>query len=151
MEKKMEIPLNAQVECTDGICGRSVFVLINPVIDQVTHLVVKEDSASNTEYIVPVEFVTETMFDTIRLRCSKAEMEKMEPFIKTGFIQEEVPDYSQYPNGFYGMGTYYYRPYVIPEKKVEVVVKEQHQGNWRCGVAHVLRQRMAMLGKSMNS
>jgi hypothetical protein len=29
----MEIPLNAQVECTDGICGRSMYVLINPVID----------------------------------------------------------------------------------------------------------------------
>ena len=39
----MEIPLNAQVECTDGICGRSVYVLINPVIDNVTHVVVKGD------------------------------------------------------------------------------------------------------------
>ena len=38
----MEIPLQAQVECTDGLCGRSVYVLINPVTDQVTHLVVKE-------------------------------------------------------------------------------------------------------------
>ena len=51
----MEIPLNAQVECTDGVCGHSEYVLINPVIDQVTHLVVKEDAVPNTEYIVPVE------------------------------------------------------------------------------------------------
>jgi len=57
----MEIPLNAQVECTDGVCGRSVYVLINPVIDQVTHLGVKEDSSPNTEYIVPVDFVAETI------------------------------------------------------------------------------------------
>ena len=88
----MEIPLNAQVECTDGVCGRSVYVLINPVIDQVTHLVVKEDSSPNTEYIVPVDFVSETIVDTIRLRCSKAELEKMDPFIKTTFIEEKVPD-----------------------------------------------------------
>jgi|SRR3989304_214919 len=37
----MEIPLNAQVECTDGVCGRSVYVLIDPVIDQVTDLAVR--------------------------------------------------------------------------------------------------------------
>jgi hypothetical protein len=30
----MEIPLNAQVECTEGDCVGSVHVLINPVIDQ---------------------------------------------------------------------------------------------------------------------
>ncbi len=89
----MEIPLNAQVECTDGICGHSVYVLINPVIDKVTHLVVKEDSSPNTEYIVPVDFVSETIDDTIRLRCSKAELEKMDPFVKTKFIEEKVPDY----------------------------------------------------------
>ena len=48
----MEIPLQAQVECTDGVCGRSAFVLIDPVADQVTHVVVKEDSSPNKEYIV---------------------------------------------------------------------------------------------------
>ena len=42
----MEIPLNAQVECTDGVCGRSAFVLIDPVVDQVANLVVKEDFVS---------------------------------------------------------------------------------------------------------
>ncbi len=61
----MEIPLKAQVECTDGDCGRSVCVLINPVIDQVTHLVVKEDSSPNTEYIVPVDSVAATFADAI--------------------------------------------------------------------------------------
>jgi len=55
--RSMEIPLNAQVECTDGIDGRSEYVLIDPISDQVTHLVVREDSSPNTEYIVPVDFV----------------------------------------------------------------------------------------------
>jgi hypothetical protein len=54
LEIGMEIPLNAQGECSDGVFGRSAFVLINPGIDQVTHLVVKEDSSPNTEYIVPI-------------------------------------------------------------------------------------------------
>ena len=69
----MEIPLNTKVVCTDGVGGRSEFVLINPVVNQVTYLVVEEDTSPNTEYKVPVDFVTETIADTIRLRCSKAQ------------------------------------------------------------------------------
>ncbi|MBE3144874.1 MAG: PRC-barrel domain-containing protein [Planctomycetes bacterium] len=120
----MEIPLNAQVECTDGVCGRSVYVLINPVIDQVTHLVVKEDSSPNTEYIVPVDFVAETIADTIRLRCSRAEHEKMDPFIKTTFIEKKVPDMSfGYGDGMYVMGSNYYMPYVTPGITVQLPVE----------------------------
>lgn len=112
----MQIPLNAQVECTDGVCGRSAFVLVDPVVDQVANLVVKEDSSPNTEYIVPVKFVTETIADTIRLSCSKAEMEKMDPFIQTQFIQEKVPErYSRYSGGMSGFGSMYYMPYATPE------------------------------------
>jgi hypothetical protein len=124
--RKVEIPLNAQVECTDGVCGRSEYVLINPVIDQVTHLVVKEDRAPNTEYIVPVGFVTETINDTIRLRCSKAELEKMDRFVKTEYVEEKFPDKNfTFVGGMYGMGNYYYLPYVAHE--ISVQVPSEHQ------------------------
>jgi sporulation protein YlmC with PRC-barrel domain len=123
----MEIPLNAQVDCTDGVYGRSVYVLINPVINQVTHLVVKEDSSPNTEYIVPVDVVSETIANTIRLRCSKAELEKMDPFIKTTFIEEKVPDnYLSYGSRYgYGMGAYYYWPYSGFKRTVNVPVEHR--------------------------
>jgi hypothetical protein len=122
----MEIPVNAQVESTDGVCGRSVFVVINPVIDQVTHLVVKEGSSPDTEYIVPVDCVTETKSDTIRLSCSKAELEKMDPFITTTFIEEKVPDRnSAYGGEMYGMGSNYYLPYVTLEKTIFVPEENQ--------------------------
>jgi sporulation protein YlmC with PRC-barrel domain len=121
----MEIPLNAQVECTDGVCGRSVYVLINPVIDQVTHLVVREGS-SNTEYIVPVDVVSETIVDTIQLHCSKAELEKMDPFIKTEFVEVKVPEsHISYGGEMYTAGSYYYMPYVIPGMTVQVPVEHQ--------------------------
>ena len=123
----MDIALKAQVECSDGVCGRSVYVLINPIINQVTHLVVKEDSSPNTEYIVPVDVVSETIADTIRLRCSKAELEKMDPFIKTTFIEEKVPDnYLSYGSRYgYGMGAYYYWPYSGFKRTVNVPVEHQ--------------------------
>ena len=117
----MEIPLNAQVECTDGVCGQSMYVVINPIADKVTHVVVKVDSSPNPEYIVPVDFVTDTTGNMIRLRCSKAELEKMDPFIQTTFISERVPE-SNYSSGggAYGIGSSYYIPYVTPEKTIFV-------------------------------
>ena len=122
----MQIPLNAQVECTDGIYGRSEYVLIDPVIDHVTNLVVKENASPNTAYIVPVDFVTETIADTIRLRCSKAELEKMDPFIETNFIKERVPErFSRYGYGGSGMGSIYYMPYTTPD--ITVYEKEEIQ------------------------
>ena len=121
----MEIPLNAQVECTDGVFGRSEYVLINPVIDQVTHLVVKDDSSPNTEYIVPVDSISKTLADTIQLRCSKADLKKMKPFMKKEFIEENAPRDNLGGYGMYGMGTLYYYPYIVLDTKVIESVNTQ--------------------------
>jgi hypothetical protein len=141
MEVKMEIPLQAQVECTDGVCGRSVYVLINPVIDQVTHLVVRKDSSPNTEYIVPVDVVSETIAGTIQLRCSKAELEKMDPFVQTEFVREKMSDlYTGYGSGYGdGMGDNYFWPYANSESTVYVsteLMQISRRGNWLCAVVH---------------
>jgi hypothetical protein len=125
MEGLMEIPLNAQVECSDGICGRSAYVLINPVTEEVTHVVVKEDASPNTEYLVPVDIVGETIAETIQLHCTKAELEKMNPFIKATVIERKVADSSfaygapdrgyAYGNPVEGNGPFYYLPFVVPQ------------------------------------
>jgi sporulation protein YlmC with PRC-barrel domain len=120
----MEIPLQAQVECTDGICGRSVYVLIDPLFDQVAHLVVQEDLSPNTEYIVPVGFISATIADTIRLNCSKAELEQMKPFVKTEFVESKMPVQNVgFAGGMYGIGSYYYMPYDVPEITMQVPVE----------------------------
>jgi sporulation protein YlmC with PRC-barrel domain len=121
----MEIPVQAQVECTDGHAGQSVYVLINPVTDQVTHLVVKE-AVSDKEYLVPVDFVSETIAGTIRLRYNKARLKKCSQFIKTTFIEEKVP-YTSLGGGnpMYGGGAYFYLPYVDSEMDVQVPVKHK--------------------------
>jgi sporulation protein YlmC with PRC-barrel domain len=120
----MEIPLQAQVECTDGICGYSVYVLIDPLFDQVSHLVVKEDLSPNTEYIVPVGFISATIADTIRLTCSKAELAQMKPFVKTEFVESKMPVQNiGFAGGVYGIGSYYYMPYDMPEITMQVPVE----------------------------
>jgi hypothetical protein len=125
----MEIPLQAQVECTDGIYGRSVYVLINPVAQQVTHLVVKETSAPHTEYSVPIAAISAKIGTTIHLNCTKAALEKMEPFIQTEFVEEKISDTSfRYSGGslsVFGAGSYYYLPYVVPEHTVRRPVEER--------------------------
>jgi sporulation protein YlmC with PRC-barrel domain len=129
-EVLMEIPLQAQVECTDGICGISVYVLINPIVEKVTHLVVSEAS-SRVEYIVPIDFVSATIAGLIQLRCSKAELERMEPFIQKRFIEEKLSDvYPLYSSefGYEGMGSHYFWPYVYSEGEEETVqVPVEHQ------------------------
>jgi hypothetical protein len=122
----MEIPLQAQVECTDGVCGSSAYVLIDPVADQVTHLVVRENAFPNTEYIVPVGMISESIGGTIQLRCSQARLKKMRPFIKTTYIEEKVP-YRSFNSvvDMYGIGTYYYLPYSDPGTTVQVEVQNK--------------------------
>jgi hypothetical protein len=45
----MDLPLNAAIACTDGPCGHSIAIILIPVSDQVTHLVVREPRLFDTE------------------------------------------------------------------------------------------------------
>ena len=66
-----DIPLNASVECTDGTVGKSVAVIINPIEQKVTHLVVKGDRTPwSKDRLVPVEQVRESTPASIRLGAS---------------------------------------------------------------------------------
>jgi len=121
----MEIPVNAQVECVDGVIGQSEYIIINPVDEKVTHLVVKANIVPNTEYLVPIKYVNETISDKIRLGCSKIEFEKMDPFVVTKYIGEKVINRNlEYVGGMMGMGAYYYLPYVTPITTTKVPVNE---------------------------
>ncbi len=121
----MEIPLQAPVECTDGVWGRSAYVLINPIVGKVTHLVVRADVWPHTETIVPVEVISETVADTILLRCSKAELAQMEPFVKTEFVEKRMPlMYAGYHDlSGYDVGNYYVWPYVDYDDTIQVPVE----------------------------
>ena len=83
------IPINTQVECTDGSCGKSTQVILNPVNHKVTHLVIEDRHLSDSHTrLVPVGQVASVTQDKITLNCTKAEVEKMPSFIVTNFVQE---------------------------------------------------------------
>jgi len=107
----MDIPLNASVHCADGSCGRSIYIIVNPITDELTHLVVKEKKTPHAERLVPLASVAASTPSRIDLQCTKAELAKMELFSETQYIEvtEPVEDFSL-PD----MHGYWLHPHVVP-------------------------------------
>ncbi len=89
----MDIPIDAEVRCADGPCGRSTYVVINPLTQSVTHLVVREQDPLHTERLVPINMVVRSTSDQITLRCTGEQLAKEDPFTETEFIRSDVPEY----------------------------------------------------------
>ncbi|OQX63091.1 MAG: hypothetical protein B6I38_07595 [Anaerolineaceae bacterium 4572_5.1] len=108
----MEIPLDVEVHCTDGHCGRSTHIILNPVTEQVSHLVVNPNQSSLSERLVSVKLVANTAAEIILLNCTKEEFEKLEPFNEPEFIYTDLPQHASGPN----MTLLW--PYVTPVKRI---------------------------------
>jgi uncharacterized protein YrrD len=85
----MDIPFNVKVSCTDGPCGYTRYVIMNPHTEAITHLVVENNSLFNQQHLVPIDLIVESTPQHIRLRCSKNDLAQMDPFIET----EVIPGY----------------------------------------------------------
>ena len=83
----MDIPTNADVLCENDVCGRSTYVILNPVTKVVTHVVVKQKGYPYAERLVPLDKVLESTPHQIRLRCTKQELGHMERFVDTEFLE----------------------------------------------------------------
>ncbi len=94
----IDLPTHAEVHCIDGPVGRSTYIIGNPTNHQVTHLVVKSELIPFREYLVPVEQVEETTPNRIRLKCTRDDLYKMEPFEIELYIQTEIPGYIYWSN-----------------------------------------------------
>jgi sporulation protein YlmC with PRC-barrel domain len=91
----MDMPLNVEVYCADGLCGQSKEVVMDRETEEVTHLVVKEKHSPHTEQMVPIDLVTETTPHLIRLRCDKDELAGLQPLLRADVIEieEKRPNY----------------------------------------------------------
>lgn len=110
----MEIPINAEIVCSDGRCGHASYIVLNPVTDKVTHLVVKEPNLPNIERLVPIEMVSSSDSEHIYLKCGRLGMENMDPFIETEFIRSNTEEYTL-PFDYSYSGEFMMWPYVKPE------------------------------------
>jgi sporulation protein YlmC with PRC-barrel domain len=106
----MDIPLNVDVQCADGQCGRSTYVVVNPVTRKVTHVVVEERAFPHTEYLVPLELIAESTPTLIRLSCAARDLIALDPFIDFEFVPGEP--YFDYD---YAGEEMFMWPYALPD------------------------------------
>jgi sporulation protein YlmC with PRC-barrel domain len=82
----MDIPINVEVLCAGKSCGRSTSLVINPVNEQVTHLVVSERAFPNIERLVPVNKILASTPNSIQLQSGQNDLSNMDAFLETDFI-----------------------------------------------------------------
>jgi sporulation protein YlmC with PRC-barrel domain len=90
MAETAPFTIGANVSCTDGPCGEVSRLIIDPVADTVTHLEIEPKHRRGHGRLVPVTLV-DTSTGQIRLRCTKAEFEKLDPAEETLQLPEENP------------------------------------------------------------
>ena len=90
MAETTAFTIGADVSCTDGACGEVRRVIVDPAADTVTHLVVEPKHRRGHGRLVPVGLV-DTSTGQIRLRCTKAEFERLDPAEETRQLPEDYP------------------------------------------------------------
>ncbi len=108
MAETTSFTIGADVSCTDGGCGKVTCVIVDPVARAVTHLVVEPKHHHDRGRLVPLDLVDATTGE-IRLRCTLAEFESLDPAEETQFLAG-TPGYPGYDPGqvlympYYGTG-----------------------------------------------
>ena len=77
--------IGSDASCTDGTCGEVSRVVVDPVARAVTHLVVEPKGRQGLGRLVPLDLVDATEGE-IRLRCTVAEFEALDPAEETQFV-----------------------------------------------------------------
>lgn len=93
------IPIDAKVQCTDGYAGFVHAVIVDPVRQEVTHIVVQ--TSKDADHAVHLDRVERTEHDTIYLNCTIDELHGMPSFTETHYVKADIPDYSMLQSGAY--------------------------------------------------
>jgi len=118
----MDIPLNVEVYGPNGPIGRSTYIILNPVTEEVTHVVVRENYNNHTERLVPVAEVQESDTNMIRLTCDDTKLSQMDPFEEVEFIPTTVPKMESS-----AASTSYGWPYIVANQERHFVKIVQRQ------------------------
>jgi hypothetical protein len=91
MAETTQFNIGAEATCTDGIAGEVSRVVVDPVANALTHIVVrpKHGHARHTPAVsrlVPLEMVDATTTDEIHLRCTLQEFDKLQAAEETQFL-----------------------------------------------------------------
>ncbi len=87
----MRVQLYAGVACTDGPCGRVESVIVDPLADRVTHLVVRARAAPHAEYLLPLDEVISAEGATVRVARTREALEALERFTDIIYVDQSDP------------------------------------------------------------
>jgi sporulation protein YlmC with PRC-barrel domain len=85
MAETTQFTIGAEVSCSDGLCGEVTRVVVDPVAQAVTHLVVEQTHRQGLGRLVPLSLVSASAGE-IRLGCTTAEFDKLDSAEETQFV-----------------------------------------------------------------
>ena len=99
--------IGTEASCSDGAVGRLSRVIVDPTVEEVTHLVIEPEHRPDLGRLVPIDLVDVNAGGSggITLRCTKAEFENLDPAEENQFIPATV-GYEDY-----GLSHVAYLPY----------------------------------------
>jgi len=86
MAETAEFAIGAEASATDGPVGKVTRVVVDPVAKALTHLVVEPGFRQGPSRLVPLDLVGGGGAAEVRLSCTKAEFENLEPAEETKFV-----------------------------------------------------------------
>jgi sporulation protein YlmC with PRC-barrel domain len=105
MSETEEFTIGAHASCSDGTRCEVTRVIIDPVAEAITHLVIAPGHKKSQARLVPLDLVDATG-DQIKLRCDRAAFDKLDAAEETRFMPG-TGAYPGYGAGQVGMWPYY--------------------------------------------
>jgi sporulation protein YlmC with PRC-barrel domain len=106
MADTSQFTIGTEASGSDGAVGTLIRVIVDPTVEEVTHLVIEPEHRPDLGRLVPLDLVDfGGGASGIRLRCTKAEFENLDPAEDTQYI----PSTDAYQG--YGPGQISYLPY----------------------------------------
>ncbi len=109
MAETVPFTIGAEASCTDGGCGHLTRVIVDPVARALTHVVIKPPLGHGPDRLVPVK-LAEAAPGVVRLRCTRAEFDRLDPAEETeflpgnyGYVPYGPAEVSAWP--YYGLGS----------------------------------------------
>jgi sporulation protein YlmC with PRC-barrel domain len=111
MAQTTPFTIGTEARCADGTCGKVSSVVVDPVARAVTHLVIDRQGVPR---LVPLDLIDATT-GQIRLGCTLAEFDKLDPAEKTQFLPGSRHDTGYPPDQvltmpYYGLADRYNLP-----------------------------------------
>jgi hypothetical protein len=94
----MQIVVNAEIDCSDGPCGRVTCLILRPTTPQVTHLVVAERDYPYLKRLAPVQLLRDSTPGHICLDCTKNQLATLRPFQEIEYTPDDAPYFAYEAN-----------------------------------------------------